>query len=456
MYIYTTVVFLMILVSSCAMMYFSIKTSFLDSRIVFVITGGSILASICFPKAVNIFLDVNSNHGLVNAALACIMLYIAILLFFSCIASMMIKGSRLNNALHFISKSHFITKIREEMGWDREDSDVYVMEKSNVLQGQTSLKLKQGKNIFGKPVDTEKNIDKMKIETNIVDSISSCECSDELVGDSVNDGCELFYGDTNSQLGTQNAKDGVSLALETDGIDSYETDEDYFDDESKDGVSNSESQQEKALDEVFVVPDRDEISIGMECEKNNSNKEVEKQYAEVVEKVENMIDDEKIIEEIDNLEEVKELEEVNEIDNKIDNEEKNIIELDTVGNELQYISDISDIYLQEVCIAKEDIPESCGDAVANVVNGNKGLDECIDEAFRLKEAEDREGAILNYLYALDHNPEDDMVFWLVLDICVLYKELGQVELARDILVNYVDKYKDVMDESVRLEIERNL
>lgn len=84
------------------------------------------------------------------------------------------------------------------------------------------------------------------------------------------------------------------------------------------------------------------------------------------------------------------------------------------------------------------------------------VNDYIDQAFRLKEAGDLEGAILHYMYALDSNPPRDVVFWIVLDTCVLYKELGQIEFAKQILESYVSAYGDVMSLSVRTEIERNL
>jgi len=84
------------------------------------------------------------------------------------------------------------------------------------------------------------------------------------------------------------------------------------------------------------------------------------------------------------------------------------------------------------------------------------INQCVDEAFRLKELGDMEGAILYHMYALDRKPAKDLVFWIVLDICVLYKGLGQIELACDILSNYTDSYGDLMDVSIKAEIERNL
>ena len=84
------------------------------------------------------------------------------------------------------------------------------------------------------------------------------------------------------------------------------------------------------------------------------------------------------------------------------------------------------------------------------------IDECIEEAFRFKQQGDAEGAILYYMYALDRKPQKDLAFWIVLDICVIYKTLGQYELAFDILNSYYDVFGGMMDASVKEEIERNL
>jgi hypothetical protein len=60
------------------------------------------------------------------------------------------------------------------------------------------------------------------------------------------------------------------------------------------------------------------------------------------------------------------------------------------------------------------------------------------------------------MYALDKKPQKELTFWIVLDICVMYKILGQQDLALDILDNYYDIYGEEMDNSVRKEIESNL
>lgn len=84
------------------------------------------------------------------------------------------------------------------------------------------------------------------------------------------------------------------------------------------------------------------------------------------------------------------------------------------------------------------------------------IDECIGEAFTRKEAGDAEGAIQYFIEALEKNPRKELTFWIVLDICVLYKNLGQVDLAYDILNSYHAAFGDMMDASVKEEIKNNL
>ncbi len=96
--------------------------------------------------------------------------------------------------------------------------------------------------------------------------------------------------------------------------------------------------------------------------------------------------------------------------------------------------------------------------IENIVHDRNTLtiEECINEAFRLKGAGDFESAILHHMYALDKKPNKELTFWIILDICVMYKSLGQRELALDILNSYYETYGDTMDISVKEEIRKNL
>jgi len=84
------------------------------------------------------------------------------------------------------------------------------------------------------------------------------------------------------------------------------------------------------------------------------------------------------------------------------------------------------------------------------------IEECIDEAFRLKQTGDFEGAILYFMYALDKKPQRELTFWIILDICVMYKSLGQQDLALEILNGYYEAYGDTMDVRLRDDIIRDL
>jgi len=87
---------------------------------------------------------------------------------------------------------------------------------------------------------------------------------------------------------------------------------------------------------------------------------------------------------------------------------------------------------------------------------NNKCDEFINIAFELKSNKDYQGAINNFMYALESGPSTEIVFWIILDICVLYKQLGQSDLAKEVLKSYHSKFKDIMSEEVMREIENNL
>jgi len=117
---------------------------------------------------------------------------------------------------------------------------------------------------------------------------------------------------------------------------------------------------------------------------------------------------------------------------------------DSVENNLEKSVDTVEI------IDKMGIENNAHDSI------NMTIYECIDEAFRLKEQGDLEGSVINFMHALDKNPDRSLVFWIVIEICVLYRDLGQNELAYELLNSYYDAFGDIMDEAVRSEIENNL
>ncbi|EPR07700.1 hypothetical protein [Ruminiclostridium papyrosolvens] len=79
------------------------------------------------------------------------------------------------------------------------------------------------------------------------------------------------------------------------------------------------------------------------------------------------------------------------------------------------------------------------------------------KAFDCKVKGQKEQAVQYYTKALDYgNLSNDMVFWVVLDICALYKELGLNELACSILNSVAKRYGNELKPEIRAEIIKNL
>ncbi len=79
------------------------------------------------------------------------------------------------------------------------------------------------------------------------------------------------------------------------------------------------------------------------------------------------------------------------------------------------------------------------------------------KAFDCKVKGQKEQAVQYYTKALDFGSlSNDMVFWVVLDICTLYKELGLNELACSILNSVAKRYENELKPEIRAEIIKNL
>ncbi|MHB8062922.1 MAG: hypothetical protein ACYDG2_09860 [Ruminiclostridium sp.] len=74
------------------------------------------------------------------------------------------------------------------------------------------------------------------------------------------------------------------------------------------------------------------------------------------------------------------------------------------------------------------------------------------KALESKDAGRKEDAIECYIEALQYEPNNEMLFWIVLDICALYKQLGLSELAKNILEGLVSQYGAAIQPEVKMEI----
>ena len=80
------------------------------------------------------------------------------------------------------------------------------------------------------------------------------------------------------------------------------------------------------------------------------------------------------------------------------------------------------------------------EVITNASEGDYPATWYIDKAFDCKVAGDLPAAISYYMKGLDSKAEKELIFMIVLDICVIYKQLGQSELAKEILSVYIEKY----------------
>jgi hypothetical protein len=81
------------------------------------------------------------------------------------------------------------------------------------------------------------------------------------------------------------------------------------------------------------------------------------------------------------------------------------------------------------------------------------LIELINLASDLKENRDYEGAVLAFKGALGKYPDKDLLTWILIDLCALYKIIGQKESVQEILDLYIGEGIDL---SIKEEILRNL
>lgn len=138
------------------------------------------------------------------------------------------------------------------------------------------------------------------------------------------------------------------------------------------------------------------------------------------------------------------------LDDSFDKNGNNAINVDKLGIDEDFVLS------PEQEIQHINLEKNADNISDDSTNESPTIEIFIDKAFELKTEGNYEEAILNYMYALEKGPDKDLVFWIVLDICVLYKNLGQSELAAEILEGYISNYGELMDESVKMEIERNL
>ncbi|MCX8129221.1 MAG: hypothetical protein N3I35_03865 [Clostridia bacterium] len=504
--IYTIGMISMVVLSTAALVYILKKNSLLNLNMVAAIAVSSVSICLLIPFIFSKISLVGLNF--IPAILITILLYITVVFVVAVAISVFVTEKKAGEILDKILKSKVLqacntlyTKITQKVKtrktkYDdnvlieiepsakddklgetlqdstKENSDINMV---NIAQDGSEIENEppldengmdyvdgQVENILEKHVDTERIIDKMGIENvneDILGISVSLECDKNLQS--------IEQPELDSSL-YENKEDNTDDAQHTEkyevSIDYYNTG--YFEENTEKENIVFQTDYTEQCDEtaVFVSDEVEENLFGndlgmIELPLQSSAdvlKEAEEDAAPVIEEftaIEETAIEETAIEIKDLLQEKIPVQEEYVPDGVETVDESPVETVKDPANINDSISGDTWCLQTEQSIGNIDIAE---DIVKIDKEDNREINDFINEAFRLKENGDKEGAILHYMYALEKNPEIDAVFWIVLDTCVLYKELGQVDLAKEILEGYVSDFGDVINPDIKAEIERNL
>lgn len=133
--------------------------------------------------------------------------------------------------------------------------------------------------------------------------------------------------------------------------------------------------------------------------------------------------------------------------------------IDTMGIEK---NEKDQLYIDKAVFDEESVYlEQHDDIASKPVTVESGMTEStvqslVAKAFENKAAGKKDLAVECYMQALEHEPDKEMIFWIVLDVCTLYKELGLQELAKNILEAIVLRYDTAIKPEIKEGIISNL
>ncbi len=408
-----------ILVTSVIAFYLLYKAKELNLGILLSITSGSIVLGFSFSPAFKFIMELLSDSANFDKKVALILSLIVellIFLFFICILSLVIsiviprKFSTIDCGI-YVDK--FFGSIKNTTLNTFKKTSV-IPEKSITLLRENVKNTYNLKNKLKKPVDTNQIIDTMGLEKN-ENGVATQDTSDSFTnliafiepnGQEVSDKTEAIHTSEEIQ-----AADTVAAAVETDVVDIFNVSVDN--EHSPVEFEGSETESEELSDE----PEADVESLTVEFEPHNEEKSVEHgSYGEV------------------------------------DIIESQTAEIFDIADEKKPDADV----IPEVHMENDKIEDTNGMTEDNINNTENNAQSLVAKAFESKDKGRRAEAVEYYMKALQHDPDREMLFWIVLDVCTLYKQLGLAPLAQSILEGIVEKYEAVIKPEIKEEIIKNL
>lgn len=83
------------------------------------------------------------------------------------------------------------------------------------------------------------------------------------------------------------------------------------------------------------------------------------------------------------------------------------------------------------------------------------VEQYIDLAFTAKKEGKLMEAIEFYIQALEKKPEEQLILWIIIDVCSLYRELGQESLAKEMILSYIETAGNSISQEVKDDLIKN-
>lgn len=416
-----------IIVTTLIAFYLLYSAKELNLGIVIAISFGAVTLGILFNPTFKVLLDFlsqnmnfNRKFALVLALVIILLIFLVAVLILSLILSLVIPKKFLNIDLG-IYIDRFISMI------------INFFKKTTKSIGELKYK-------FKKPVDTVEIIDKMGIDVDN-QQVSSVNSSIEME-DSVTypPALDLATAETSVAKDNDEAKfveieqqSELDIAELVAAIEEAEYKSEFETTELKE--ANEEAEQRSVIDIAELVAAIEDAE--QESELDIAELEV------VIEEAEQQTEFD-IAEVVAAIGETEQLE-IAELGEVIREAEQVEDEINNLSQEQQAHDSILDISTTEI--------DSVSD---NIHIKQLDLSSCILKAMEYKDAGRKSEAIECYMTALEKSPTSEMVFWIVLDICALYKQLGLSTLAQSILDGLAAQFDGAIAPEVRAEIMNNL
>ncbi len=460
-------VIITILVTSMIAFYLLYKAKELNLGILISITSGSIVLGFSFSPAFKFIMELLSESVNLDKKVALILSLIAellIFLFFICILSLVISIV-IPKKFSSIDCGIYIDKFFESI----KNTTSNIFKKMSAIAEKTITLLKENvkntynlKNKLKKPVDTNQIIDTMGLEKNengvttqgTSDSFANLIAFIEPDRQEASDRTEAIHTSEEIQ-----AADTVAAAVETDVVDIFDVSADN--EHIPIGFEGAETESTEPSEEPEA--ESAELSEEPEPESAELSEEPETENAELSEVSETEFETENY-----GIAYAPETEtEGLSVEFEPHNEEKSVEhrsygEVDVIEAQTAEIFDIADEkqldadVIPKVHMEIDKIEDTNGMTEDDISNTEANVQSLVVKAFEYKDKGRRAEAVEYYMKALQHNPDKEMLFWIVLDVCALYKQLGLASLAQSILEGIVEEYEAVIKPEIKEEIIKNL